>query len=76
MHSSRKSQAKRVGESMATKEPAEKIDLPEIRLITQAERNSLDEMVNAVCTKVLGPDWKKRAAAGSAACNQQPEPSL
>jgi len=51
MHSSRKSQAKRVGESIATKEPAEKIDLPEIRLITQAERNSLDEMVNAVCTK-------------------------
>ena len=45
---------------MATKEPAEKIDLPEIRLITQAECNSLDEMVNAVCTKVLGPDWKKR----------------
>jgi len=36
---------------MATEEPAEKIDLPEIRLITQAERNSLDEMVNAVCTK-------------------------
>jgi hypothetical protein len=60
MHSSTKSQAKRVGESMATKEPAEKSDLPEIRLITQAERNSLDEMVNAVCTKVLGPDWKKR----------------
>ena len=63
MHSSTKSQAKRVGESMATKEPAEKIDLPEIRLITQAECNSLDEMVNAVCTKVLGPDWaelKKR----------------
>jgi hypothetical protein len=45
---------------MATKEPAEKIDLPEIRLITQAECNSLDEMVNAVCTKVLGPDWEKK----------------
>jgi hypothetical protein len=45
---------------LATKEPAEKIGLPEIRLITQAERNSLDEMVNAVCTKVFGPDWKKR----------------
>jgi hypothetical protein len=34
--------------------------LEELPKLTQAERNSLDEMVNAVCTKVLGPEWKKR----------------
>ena len=37
----------------------QEIVLPEIRLITQSERDSLREMANTVCTKVFGPDWDK-----------------
>jgi hypothetical protein len=41
------------------KEPTEEIQLPDIRLITQEERNSLDAMVKEACAKILGPDEPK-----------------
>jgi hypothetical protein len=56
MDSSAKNSARGVGEAIPLKQ---EIVLPEIRLITQAERDSLREMANTVCTKVLGPDWDK-----------------
>jgi hypothetical protein len=56
MDSSVKKSARGVGEAAPLKQ---EIALPEIRLITQAERDSLREMADTVCTKVLGPDWDK-----------------
>jgi hypothetical protein len=35
------------------------ISLPEDRPITQAELEDLKQMVDTVCTKILGPDWQK-----------------
>jgi hypothetical protein len=58
MDSSAQNTAKGVGEAAPLKQD---IALPKIRLITQAERDSLREMANTVCTKVLGPDWDKNA---------------
>jgi hypothetical protein len=56
MDSSAKNSAGGVGEVAPLKQ---EVVLPEIRLITQAERDSLREMADTVCTKILGPDWDK-----------------
>jgi hypothetical protein len=59
MHSSSKNQAERGGEEGSAKEPVGGI-ASEIRTITQAERDSLREMANEVCTEVFGPGWNKK----------------
>jgi hypothetical protein len=50
MDSSAKNSDRGVGKATPLKQ---EIVLPEIRLITQAERDSLREMANTVCAKVL-----------------------
>jgi hypothetical protein len=59
MDSSAKNSAKGAAEAVPLKQ---EIVLPEIRLLTQAERDSLREMADTVCTKVLGPTWDKKNA--------------
>jgi Probable cobalt transporter subunit (CbtA) len=61
----------------------QEIVLPEVRLITQAERELLRETANIVCTKVLVPAWKDkngktaRLIEGSGRrVELEPEPSL
>jgi hypothetical protein len=62
VHSSAKSQPK--GEEAAAKESIEEIVLPEIRLVTQAQRDSLREMANEFCTKVHNPRSNKESRVG------------
>jgi hypothetical protein len=41
---------------------AEKLKLPEVRLLTPAENQKLTDLAEDIAQKILGPDWKERQA--------------
>jgi hypothetical protein len=39
---------------------AEKLKVPEVRLLTPSENQQLTDLAEDIAQKILGPDWKER----------------
>jgi hypothetical protein len=50
---------------------ANKLKLPEIRLLTPQENQQLTDLAEDIAQKMLGPDWKERQEERRAALNEK-----
>jgi hypothetical protein len=50
---------------------ADKLKLPEIRLLTPQENQQLTDLAEDIAQKMLGPDWKERQEERRAALNEK-----
>jgi len=50
---------------------ADKLKLPEIRLLTPEENQDLTDLAEDIAQKMLGPDWKERQEERRVALNEK-----
>ena len=56
---------------VSTMSSADKLKLPEIRLLTPQENQQLTDLAEDIAQKMLGPDWKERQEQRRAALNEK-----